>query len=175
MNGNGGLVTVFGLRLRRTPYGLALARQGYRVRAAVAARILRVICNPWVHQADPRRAGEPAISAVPQGCSGGRCGRQSGGDPGPPGRQTFEALHVDGARCRRAAREAGAKRFVHVLGHRRRQSSSSAYGRTKALGERAVLEEFPGAIIIRPSIIFGLRTRSSTGSRPWPPLGPSCR
>jgi uncharacterized protein YbjT (DUF2867 family) len=34
-------------------------------------------------------------------------------------------------------------------------ASDSAYARTKADGEAAVLAAFPGAVILRPSIIFG--------------------
>ncbi|MGL5136365.1 MAG: sugar nucleotide-binding protein, partial [Beijerinckiaceae bacterium] len=33
--------------------------------------------------------------------------------------------------------------------------SPAAYARTKAAGEAAVLAEFPGAVILRPSIVFG--------------------
>jgi len=35
------------------------------------------------------------------------------------------------------------------------QQARSRYARTKALGERAVLKEFPQAVILRPSVLFG--------------------
>jgi NADH dehydrogenase len=72
------------------------------------------------------------------------------------GAQTFEAVHVAGARAAaRAAREAGAEAFVHVSAIGADRKSPARYGRTKASGEAAVLEEFPGAVILRPSLMFG--------------------
>jgi NADH dehydrogenase len=71
-------------------------------------------------------------------------------------RQTFHAVHVAGARAAaRAAREAGAETFVHVsaIGADRRYWAK--YARTKAAGEAAVLAEFPTAVILRPSVVFG--------------------
>jgi NADH dehydrogenase len=65
-------------------------------------------------------------------------------------------VHVAGARAAaRAAREAGAKTFVHVsaIGADRRYWAK--YARTKAAGEAAVLAEFPDAVILRPSLVFG--------------------
>jgi NADH dehydrogenase len=72
------------------------------------------------------------------------------------GPQTFDAVHVAGARVvARAARSVGAHALVHVsaLGADRRAKAN--YARTKAAGEAAVLEEVPGAVILRPSLVFG--------------------
>jgi uncharacterized protein YbjT (DUF2867 family) len=72
------------------------------------------------------------------------------------GRQTFQALHVDGARrAAKAAKAAGARTFVHISAIGADVDSRSNYGRSKGEGEAAVLAEFPGAIILRPSIVFG--------------------
>lgn len=72
------------------------------------------------------------------------------------GKQSFKAVHVDGARAvARAAREAGAQRLIHISAIGANAKSSAAYARSKAEGEAAVLSEFPGAIIVRPSIVFG--------------------
>src|SRR5690606_24111152 len=74
----------------------------------------------------------------------------------PTGRQSFDAVHVKGARAvAKAAREAGAERLVHISAIGADLNSPSAYARTKAEAEQAVLEEFPNAVIIRPSIVFG--------------------
>lgn len=74
----------------------------------------------------------------------------------PSGRQTFEALHADGARrIATAARNAGASAFVHISAIGADPKSRSAYGRTKAEGEGAVLTAFPTAVILRPSLVFG--------------------
>ncbi len=72
------------------------------------------------------------------------------------GKQTLQAVNVDGARAvARAAREAGVQHLVHVSAIGANKDSEAAYGRSKAEGEAAVLAEFPDAIIVRPSIVFG--------------------
>lgn len=72
------------------------------------------------------------------------------------GRQRFDAVHVEGAgRVARLAAEQGVQRFVHLSAIGADPESESRYGRTKAEGERAVLDAFPEAVILRPSIIFG--------------------
>ena len=72
------------------------------------------------------------------------------------GKQTFRSVQQEGAaRIARLAAEAGAERLVHVSAIGANENASSQYARTKALGEKAVLEAFPSAMIVRPSIIFG--------------------
>lgn len=68
----------------------------------------------------------------------------------------FGGIHVDGARnVAEAAAEAGAKSLVHVSAIGADPGSESAYGRSKGEGEEAVRSAFPGATILRPSILFG--------------------
>ena len=68
----------------------------------------------------------------------------------------FQGLHVDGARhVAEAAAGTGARALVQVSALGADVASRSAYARSKALGEQAVREAFPGATIIRPSIVFG--------------------
>ena len=54
-----------------------------------------------------------------------------------------------------AASTAGARAFVHISAIGADAASPVAYARTKAEGEAAVLAAFPGATILRPSILFG--------------------
>src|SRR3546814_619302 len=68
----------------------------------------------------------------------------------------FTAVQSDGAEAlAQAARAAGAGAFVHVSAIGADPHSRSRYGRTKGEGEARVLAAFPGATIIRPSVIFG--------------------
>jgi NADH dehydrogenase len=70
--------------------------------------------------------------------------------------KAMRSTHVEGARnVAQAAREAGAKAFVQVSAIGADVGSESNYGRTKGEGEAAVREAFPGATIIRPSLVFG--------------------
>ncbi len=72
------------------------------------------------------------------------------------GKRTFQRIHVDGAgNVAEAAKEAGAKRLVHVSALGADENSPARYGRTKAAGEAAVMKAFPGATIVRPSVVFG--------------------
>jgi NADH dehydrogenase len=68
----------------------------------------------------------------------------------------MRAVHVDGARnVAEAARRGGVEALVQLSALGADTDSPSAYGRTKAEGERAVRDAFPSATILRPSILFG--------------------
>lgn len=54
-----------------------------------------------------------------------------------------------------AARAAGASAFVHVSAIGADIDSEVDYARTKAEGENAVRAAFPGATVVRPSLVFG--------------------
>ena len=70
--------------------------------------------------------------------------------------RAMRAVHVDGARnVAEAAREAGTEALVHISAIGADPGSQSNYGRTKGEGEQAVRKAFPGATIIRPSLVFG--------------------
>ncbi len=72
------------------------------------------------------------------------------------GRQSFYAVHGNGAgRIARAAKEAGARRLVHISAIGAASDANSGYARSKAHGEAQVLEAFPGATILRPGVLFG--------------------
>jgi len=71
------------------------------------------------------------------------------------GGDTFHSVHVEAAaRIARMARRAGAKRFVHLSGIGADAASPSSYIRTRGEGEAAVQAAFPGAVVIRPAVMF---------------------
>lgn len=68
----------------------------------------------------------------------------------------FDRVHGEGAgRVARIAAAAGVARLVHLSAIGADPASPSAYGRSKAAGEAAVRQAFPGATILRPSLVFG--------------------
>ncbi len=68
----------------------------------------------------------------------------------------FQRIQAEGAgRVARLAAAAGAKHFLHLSAIGADAGSPSLYAQTKAAGEAAVLAAFPGAIILRPSVVFG--------------------
>jgi uncharacterized protein YbjT (DUF2867 family) len=72
------------------------------------------------------------------------------------GSQRFDAIHHEGpARLGALATAAGVKRLVHISALGADPAAPSAYGRSKAAGEQALRASFPGATILRPSIVFG--------------------
>jgi uncharacterized protein YbjT (DUF2867 family) len=72
------------------------------------------------------------------------------------GNSTFEAVHGQGAmHVARASATAGVQRLVHISGLGADPASASPYIRARATGERLVREAFPGATILRPSVVFG--------------------
>ncbi len=72
------------------------------------------------------------------------------------GTETFDAVHVAGARrLARLAKRLGVQRLVQVSGIGADPKSASLYVRKRGEGELAVRAEFPGAIIVRPAVMFG--------------------
>ena len=72
------------------------------------------------------------------------------------GANTFEAVQAEGAgRIARLAAAEGVETLVHVSAIGADSGSDSDYARTKGEGEAAVLAAFPGAVILRPSVVFG--------------------
>ncbi len=68
----------------------------------------------------------------------------------------FQMAHVDGPRAiAEACATVGVAAFVHVSAIGADPDSTSAYGRSKGQGEAAVRQAYPGAVILRPSIVFG--------------------
>jgi NADH dehydrogenase len=72
------------------------------------------------------------------------------------GRQTFDAVVAEGAgRVARISAEEGVARLVHVSAIGADPESDSLYAAAKGRGEEAVRAAFPGAVILRPSVVFG--------------------
>ena len=156
---HGSLVTVLGGSGFVGRYAVrALAGDGWRIRAAVRRPDLAGHLQPMgaVGQIQPVQANIRYPNSLRAAFEGADAVVNLVGILVKSGAQTFQAVHVVGARAAaKAAREAGAKTFVHVSAIGADRRSPGRYGRTKAAGEAAVLAEFPGAIILRPSLVFG--------------------
>ena len=72
------------------------------------------------------------------------------------GPQNFASLQAEGAaRVATAAAAAGVASFVQISAIGADDESDSIYASTKGVGEKRVLASFPGAHILRPSVVFG--------------------
>ena len=134
------------------------ASRGWRIRAASRRPDLAGHLQPMgnVGQIHAVQANLRYPESVTRAIAGANAAVNAVGILSRSGKQTFKAVHEDGPRAiARAAREAGVARFVHVSAIGADTKSRSNYGKSKAAGEQAVLEEFPSAIILRPSIVFG--------------------
>ncbi|MGR4862952.1 complex I NDUFA9 subunit family protein [Caulobacter sp. LARHSG274] len=158
-----GLVTVFGgSGFVGGQVVRALAKAGYRVRVAVRnpnlgyrLRMLGDVGQIEVVQANLRNA-----PSVARALDGAEAAINLVGVLWETGRQKFQTLHVMGAKTvADQAQAAGVKRLVHISAVGADADSPSKYLRTKALGEQAVRAAFPGAVVIRPSIMFGPEDR----------------
>ncbi|MGN6303286.1 MAG: complex I NDUFA9 subunit family protein [Mesorhizobium sp.] len=135
----------------------ALARRGYRVRAACRRPDLAGHLQPLgnVGQIQPVQANVRVRWSVDNAVRGAAHVVNLVGILHESGRQRFGAVHTFGARAvAEAARAVGAG-MTHVSALGADAQSASAYQRSKALGEKAVLETLPDAVIFRPSVAFG--------------------
>ena len=83
------------------------------------------------------------------------------------GNQTFDRMHREATEnAVAAAKAAGIRRYLHMSAMGSSEDSPSAYGRTKAAGEKAVRASGLDWTIFRPSIIFGPGRRVRFPARP---------
>lgn len=135
----------------------ALAKRGYRVRVAVRNPNLANFLQPLgnVGQIQAVEANLRVRSSVDRAVVGASHVINLVGILFESGRQTFDAVQDFGARAvAEAARSVGAG-LTHVSAIGADADSEADYARTKALGEKAVHETLPSAVIYRPSILFG--------------------
>jgi len=154
-----GLVTVFGgSGFVGAQVVRALAKSGARVRVAVRnpGRGYRLRMLGDVGQIEVVQANIRESSSVNRALEGAEACVNAVAVLYESSRQTFEALHVAGARLiAETAAGQGVGRFVHISAIGASADSPAAYARTKAAGEAAVRAIIPGAVLLRPSVIFG--------------------
>ncbi len=135
-----------------------LARAGWLVRAAVRRPNEALFLKPMgdVGQITPVAANIRDERSIAAAVAGAAAVVNLVGVLYEGGRQRFEAIHAEGAgRVARLSKSAGVECLIHVSAIGADAASPSAYGRTKAAGEKAVRDAFPEATILRPSIVFG--------------------
>jgi len=135
-----------------------LAEQGYTVRIAVrdveAAMHLKPNGNPGqiILQACNVRNADMVARSV----QGAHVVYNLVGLLSQWGKQTFDAVHAEGAgNIAKACTDAGVANLIHVSAIGADENSDAQYAKTKAAGEKAVLAAYPDATILRPSVVFG--------------------
>ncbi|MFC4624359.1 complex I NDUFA9 subunit family protein [Daeguia caeni] len=156
------LVTVFGgTGFVGRAVVAALAKRGYRVRVAVRKPEIAYYMGPLgnVGQLQMVQANIRNRKSVDHVLQGSDHVVNLVGVLSESGKQRFNAVHVQGAKNVAEAAKAASINMTHVSSLAADINSPSAYARTKAQGEIAVLEAVPTAVILRPSIIFGHEDR----------------
>ena len=135
-----------------------MAKQGWRVRVAVRRpnEALFVKTYGVVGQVEPILCNIRDDSSVENALNGADAAVNCVGLLIEDKKNTFSAVQHSGAeRIGRLSNELGIKSLVHISAIGANKNSNSIYSSTKAKGEIAVLSNFPSAVILRPSIVFG--------------------
>ena len=136
----------------------ALVKRGYRVRVAVRRPDLAGFLQPLgtvgqIHAVQANLRYPDSVAAAVKGAS---AVVNLVGILQESGRQSFAGVQANGARAvAQSCAAAGIARVVHVSAIGATRDSGSLYARSKAEGEAAVQAAVPGAVILRPSIMFG--------------------
>ena len=136
----------------------ALARRGWRVRVAVRRPDLAFHLQPLgdVGQIHAVQANLRYPDFVAHALRDAAAAVNLVGILQEQGAQRFDAIqHLGAQTVAKAVQEAGLDIFVHMSAIGADPAGSSLYARTKAFGEAAVRQILPGAIIMRPSVVFG--------------------
>lgn len=157
--GRGRVVTVFGgSGFVGRHVVRALARDGWRVRVACRRPDLAFYLQPLgrVGQVMAVQANVRHPESIAAALRGASAAVNLVGILAETGAQKFATVQAGGARAiAAAAKAAGIDNVVHISAIGADPESLSAYGRSKAEGEAAMLAEIPSAVILRPSVIFG--------------------
>ncbi len=140
----------------------ALAQHGWRVRVAVRRPDLAGHLQPLggVGQIHAVQANVRYPESVLAACQDADAVVNLVGLLHESGRQSFDAVHVFGARAAaQAAAECGASALVHLSAIGADSGAAASYAKTKAAGEMEVTTAFPNVTIMRPSVVFGPEDR----------------
>jgi NADH dehydrogenase len=135
-----------------------MAKAGWRVRVAVRRPNEALHVKPYgvVGQVEPvfcNIRDDNSVRAVAQGAD---AVVNCVGILTEIGKNKFGAVQAEGAgRIARIAAEEGIHTLVQISAIGADGGSESDYQRSKAEGEKLVLEHMPNAVILRPSIVFG--------------------
>ncbi|MBU2999172.1 complex I NDUFA9 subunit family protein [Roseovarius nubinhibens] len=135
-----------------------LAKQGWRIRVAVRRPNEAMHVKPYgvVGQVEPILCNIRDDASVRAAMQGVDAVVNCVGTFDARGKNNFDAVQHEGAeRVARIAAEEGVARLVQISAIGADTQAASDYARSKGLGEEAVLGHFPGAVILRPSVIFG--------------------
>jgi NADH dehydrogenase len=153
------LVTIFGGSGFVGRYvARGLAKQGWRVRVAVRRPNEALFVKPYgvVGQVEPVFCNVRDDGSVRAALRGADAVVNCVGTFDRAGKNRCAAVNAEAAgRVARIAAEEGVAHLVHVSAIGADPAGASTYAVTKAQGEAAVLEAFPQAVILRPSVIFG--------------------
>jgi uncharacterized protein YbjT (DUF2867 family) len=136
----------------------ALVHEGWRIRVAVRRPDLAAFLQPigGVGQIQPVQANLRFPESIAAAIEGASAVVNATGVTAESGAQTFEAVHVEGAfALARAASAARVSSYVHISGIGADPNSASPYIASKGLGEKATRDVFSGAVVLRPSVVFG--------------------
>ncbi|MGE0003951.1 MAG: complex I NDUFA9 subunit family protein [Parvibaculaceae bacterium] len=136
----------------------SLAKRGYRIRVACRRPDLAGHVQPlgFPGQIMPVQANVRYPDSLAAVSEGAHAVVNLTGVLYSAGAQSFDAIHVFGAEAAaRAARAAKAKMFIQISALGADSGSASAYAKSKAEGEVRARASFPGAVVLRPSIVFG--------------------
>ena len=135
----------------------ALAKRDYRIRVAVRRPELAGHLQPLgrVGQIHAVQANVRYPASVEAAMRDSHVAINLVGILAEGGAQSFDAVQAKGAETVAKAAAAAGARMVHVSAIGADENSTSAYARSKAAGEKAVLAAVPSATILRPSVVFG--------------------
>ena len=157
--GAGRIVTVFGGSgfIGRYAVG-SLARDGWRVRIAcrrpdLVYDLQNLGASGWITAVQANLRDPQSIVAALRGAS---AAVNMVGILFETSEQKFSDIQMKGAMSvAEAVSAAGFTRFVHFSALGANSQGLSAYARSKADGEAAVLAIVPTAVVVRPSVVFG--------------------
>ena len=154
------LVTIFGgSGFVGTQIVQLLARAGYRIRVAVRRPDLAGHLKPLggVGQIVPMQANVRNKDSVLAAVRGASVVINLAAIGIEKGRQRFRAVNVMGARSvAEAAAAMGVQTLIQMSVLGADDNSPSMFARSRAMGEAEVRRIYPGAIIFRPSVMFGV-------------------
>lgn len=136
----------------------SLARRGYRIRVACRRPDLagHVVPLGTPGQIALVQANLRYPASVAAACEGAHAVVNATGTDVSSGAQSFDAVIVFGSEAvARAAKQARASLMIMVSGMGADVGSGSKAGQAKGKAEAATVRAFPGASIVRPSVVFG--------------------